>query len=478
LLEKGVDKFYFDIRTQILYEMSLRFFVFSFLAISIISNSGYAQDVKPYREPKFDFDWSNPTVYPDRIILNISEDPAHAVNITWRTSAKIKSGVIEYTEASADPRFILNAFRLSATSTAFNSPEIEEHKLKSIYHSISLKNLKPTTTYAYRVGDSERWSEWFQFTTASVDLNEKFSFLYVGDAQNYILELWSRLIREGFKTAPDAKFLIHAGDLVNNAHREQQWHEWFTAGGFIHSMIPSMPTPGNHEYQPKSPSEEAAKNRSLSVQWKPQFNLPENGPKGLEETTYFVDYQDARIISLNSNIELERQAEWLDSLLSKTTKKWIILTYHHPMYSASSGRDNPKIREIWKPIFDKYKVDLALQGHDHSYARGRVSPGENLLDGVNLRDQTGTVYVVSVSGGKMYEVGGGWDEFGAQKERSGGNTQLFQVITITGDKLLFESYTAIGELYDSFELIKTPDGPNKFIELRAKAIPERVNEVK
>jgi hypothetical protein len=50
------------------------------------------------------------------------------------------------------------------------------------------------------------------------------------------------------------------------------------------------------------------------------------------------------------------------------------------------------------------------------------------------------------------------------------------VITITGDKLLFESYTAIGELYDSFELIKTPDGPNKFIELRAKAIPERVSK--
>jgi hypothetical protein len=78
----------------------------------------------------------------------------------------------------------------------------------------------------------------------------------------------------------------------------------------------------------------------------------------------------------------------------------------------------------------------------------------------------------------MYEVGGDWDEFGAQKDRTGGNTQLFQVITIEGDRLLFESYTAIGELYDSFELIKTPNGPNKFIELRANAIPERVGPKK
>jgi len=444
------------------------------ISCAVSSHLLYAQSAPAYQEPKLGFDWNEPTVYPDRIILTISEDPAHRANITWRTSNKIKSGVIEYAEASADPRFIRNAFRLAATSTDLYSPEIESNKVKSIYHSISLDQLKPATTYAYRVGDSEHWSEWLQFTTASENPDEKFSFLYVGDAQNYILELWSRLIREGFKTAPDAKFFIHAGDLVNNAHRDQQWHEWFTAGGFIHSMIPSMPTPGNHEYQPKSPSEEAANYRSLSVQWKPQFNLPENGPKGLEETTYFVDYQDARIISLNSNLELERQAQWLDSLLSKTTKKWIILTYHHPMYSASSGRDNPKIREIWKPVFDKYQVDLALQGHDHSYARGRVSPGENLLDGVNLRDQTGTVYVVSVSGGKMYEAGGDWDQYGAQKDRSGENIQLFQVITIEGDRLLFESYTAIGELYDSFELIKTPDGPNKFIELRAKAIPEKL----
>jgi hypothetical protein len=177
---------------------------------------------------------------------------------------------------------------------------------------------------------------------------------------------------------------------------------------------------------------------------------------------------------MNSNREHELQAVWLDQLLAKNDKKWIIITYHHPMYSASSGRDNPQLREVWKPIFDKYKVDLVLQGHDHSYARGRVSPGENLLEGVNLRDQTGTVYVVSVSGGKMYEVGGTWDEFGAQKDRSGENTQLFQVITIEEDQLIFESYTAIGELYDSFELIKSANGPNKFIELRAKAIPERL----
>ncbi|WP_296701336.1 metallophosphoesterase family protein [Algoriphagus sp.] len=435
---------------------------------------GFSQQKVEYKEPKFHTDWSKPSEYPDRIILNFGQNPSKEINITWRTSIEIDSAYVEIAKASGDPKFWQNKETLLAKTEVFDASEIVTAEVLAHYHSLEIKGLEEETIYGYRVGDGERWSEWFQFETASTNPDKEFSFLYVGDAQNYILELWSRLIREGFKTAPEAKFFIHAGDLINSAHREQEWHEWFTAGGFIHSMIPSVPTPGNHEYRAKDSVEMEAKTRSLSLQWNPQFTLPQNGPEGLEETVYYMDYQDTRIIALNSNKDLEIQAEWLENLLQNTKQKWKIITYHHPMYSASSGRDNATLREIWKPIFDKYNVDLALQGHDHSYARGRVSPGENILEGVNLRDQTGTVYVVSVSGGKMYEVGGDWTELGATKDRSGENLQLFQVITIKGDHLIFESRTAIGELYDSFELIKTVNGPNKFIELRAKAIDEKI----
>jgi hypothetical protein len=58
----------------------------------------------------------------------------------------------------------------------------------------------------------ERWSEWFHFRTASTRA-EPFSFIYFGDAQNDILSLWSRVLREGYATAPRARFMIHAGDM-------------------------------------------------------------------------------------------------------------------------------------------------------------------------------------------------------------------------------------------------------------------------
>ena len=116
------------------------------------------------------------------------------------------------------------------------------------------------------------------------------------------------------------------------------------------------------------------------------------------------------------------------------------------------------------PLFDKYGVDLALQGHDHTYARGSESLYEkNLLTGTNIKDATGTVYVVSVSGPKQYDVKPSWDQYEATRHKAGANKQLFQVISIDGNKLSYRSYTAVGDLFDSFDLIKNENGINTLI---------------
>jgi len=104
-----------------------------------------------------------------------------------------------------------------------------------------------------------------------------------------------------------------------------------------------------------------------------------------------------------------------------------------------------------------------LQGHDHTYARGRA---KNLTRGVNTRSPVGgTVYVNSVSGAKMYELKPDeWDGYEpVDLARSAENTQLFQVIRVDGDTLHFRAYTVTGELYDAFELVKeAPDAPSRF----------------
>ena len=435
-----------------------------------------------YKKPKFVKNWSKPGKHPDHIVLNFSDDPSTSISVTWRTSKEIKIGYGEIALAAPNPAFIgtANTIKANTTNLKFdnvvgvidrkNPKKTTFNSLDHNYHSVTFKNLKPNTMYGYRVGDGEIWSEWIQFKTAK-KVGEPFSFLYVGDAQNYILELWSRLIREGYKKAPTASFIIHAGDLINDAHEEHQWHEWFMAGGWIHRSLPSIPIPGNHEYNPQIQNDIDEGIKRLSLQWNNQFTLPDNGVDGIKETNYYIDYQGVRFIALNSNILIEEQAKWLEKVLSDNPNKWTIATYHHPIFSASRGRDNEILRGLWKPLFDKYNVDLALQGHDHTYTRGRVEPYEvNLVDGENLQDITGTVYVVSVSGGKMYKVKPGWEDYEALRDRVGNNKQLFQVISVDGDKLTYKSYTATGELFDAFDLIKNENGVNSFVERKNEAL--------
>jgi len=410
-----------------------------------------------------------PTSRPDRIILTWAGDPARSQAVTWRTDPSVKMGLAEIAVAGDNGQFVKRARQLKARTSALTTDLATAH-----YHSVEFAALVPDTKYAYRVGDGSTWSEWFHFTTASTE-PEPFSFIYFGDAQTEIKSLWSRVIREAATTAPRARFLIHAGDLVNNSTRDAEWGEWFQAGGWLNAMIPSVPTPGNHEYQSKPATGQTS---SLTDFWRPQFTLPENSLEGLAETAYFIDFQGTRIISLNSNEKQAEQAKWLDVILKDNPCRWTIITFHHPIYSATRLRDNAKLRAQWQPVFDHYRVDLVLQGHDHTYARsglvdGQVAAagGKNEAVGVTGRSETaGTVYVVSVSGPKMYDLE---KPFRPQFQRVAEDVQLFQVISIDGGELRYEARTATGALYDGFTLRKRAGLPNEMIE-QIPVTPQRL----
>lgn len=409
-----------------------------------------------------------PTAMPDRIVLSWDRDPRTGATVNWRTSIDVSHAWAEIAVAEAGPYFAEKAKQIEAESMALKTDINTAH-----FHSVSFSELAPGTKYVYRVGDGANWSEWFQFRTAS-DQVEPFSFIYFGDAQNNIRSMWSRVIREAHRDAPRAAFILHAGDLVNTAESDAEWGEWFGAGSWLNAMTPTLAVPGNHE-QAKLPDG----SRRLSHHWKSQFALPSNGPAGLEKTCYTVTYQDMRLIGLNSNEKLEQQAEWLKNVLEENTSRWVVLTFHHPVFSTAKDRDNAALRALWKPIIDQYRVDLVLQGHDHTYGRtGLDVPDQlnaspevavpvtlgNVATGVQAREpRTGTVYVVSVSGPKMYNI-----NRRPFMKRVGEDTQLYQVISIAGDKLRFEARTAVGQLYDAFELVKRDGEPNQLIEIPAE----------
>ena len=398
------------------------------------------------------------TPVPDRIILTWNADPGTTQAVTWRTNEQVGSPLGQVAVATGVPTTIprnvsgvVPGFEDDAITVKGETTVLDADLGRALYHSLVFTDLAPETLYAYRVGDGERWSEWFHFRTASRSPAQT-TFIYLGDAQNSIKSYWSRVIRQAYTHARGADFIIHAGDLVNHANSDQEWGEWTYAAGWLNGMLPSIPTPGNHEYTRGKIVEKT----SLSKHWRPQFELPTNGPSGLEETTYFLDYQGIRIVSLNSNEKVEEQAEWLDGVLADNPHQWTVLTFHHPVFSAARGRDNVKLRELWLPVIDRHQVDLVLQGHDHTYGRtGNVSRGLAVLD-----NEKGTIYVVSVSGPKMYR-----SHEHPLMRRLAEDTQLYQVIEVDGNQLTYRAYTAVGVLYDAFDLLKQTNSTNRLVEL-------------
>lgn len=391
-----------------------------------------------------------PTRTPDRVILTWSGDPATTQAVTWRTDVSVVTAVAEIAEATDGPEF-----RKSATQVDAASENLTTDLGEARCHSVQFTGLKPDTIYAYRVGDGFNWSEWNQFRTASAG-PAPIEFLYVGDAQNDIYSMWSRLIRMGYSDAPKARFIVHAGDLINRSIRDAEWGEWHAAAGWINRSVVSLPIPGNHEYG----------NKTFTPNWRPQFTLPMNGVAGLEETNYYVDVQGLRMVALNSNRNLPEQAVWLDNLLAKNPQQWTIVAFHHPVFSAARNRDNKELREMLQPIFDKHRVDMVLTGHDHTYAR------TNLMTGLNVREgSAGTMYVVSVSGPKMYSL-----DREPWMHRAAENTQLCQIIRIDGGKLRYESRTARGVVYDAFELTKQKGKANRLVN-KTPTTPERMGGV-
>ena len=114
--------------------------------------------------------------------------------------------------------------------------------------------------------------------TASADL-APFRFIYLGDAQNGLDRKWPRVVRAAFAAAPDARFVVHAGDLVGDGYDDRQWGAWLAGMGAKASEVPAVPVPGNHDVIRSTLSRVFA----APELWNAHFALPANGPAELPE---------------------------------------------------------------------------------------------------------------------------------------------------------------------------------------------------
>ena len=378
------------------------------------------------------------TARPDQIVLTWAGDPQRTQTIQWRTSTSVRRGRVAYAKKSEyfRPRPVSLREVRAIGPERFSDPYLVNQREVHRF-SATLTGLEPGTTYLYAVGDGSRagWTEFAEFTTAP-DQVVPFAFVYMGDAQNG-LDRWGSLLRTAYRTRPDAAFYLMAGDLVDRGNQRDDWDSFFHNATGVFDRRPLVPVIGNHENQGGHPT--------LYLR---QLTLRTNGPFGLEpERAYAFEYSNALFVVLDSNLEPATQTPWLEEQLTKSKATWKFVTYHHPAYSSVPQRDNVALREAWTPIFDRHHVDLALQGHDHAYLRTFPLKASQRV----ATPKEGTVYVVSVSGTKMYpQDPRNYTEVGIT------NVPMYQVLDlqISGNRLVYRAYDGDGGLRDQLVIEK------------------------
>jgi tartrate-resistant acid phosphatase type 5 len=142
------------------------------------------------------------------------------------------------------------------------------------------------------------------------------------------------------------------------------------------------PVLGNHDY--KSNPDAQVKYSTISRRWKMPARyyskiISINGDTTQQVLLVFIDtnplipefYKNAEYGPHVKGQDTTKQKRWMEKLLSNKSPniKWKIVVGHHPMFTGGSrteGYDTKAIRNSLKPMFDKYKVDVYLAGHEHS----------------------------------------------------------------------------------------------------------------
>lgn len=328
-------------------------------------------------------------------------------------------------------------------------------------NEVVIKRLKNEYAYSYRIFTDE----YNLLPTANLSFTahpgsgKPFTFFAAGDIGEPVEEggtpdvMASSVTRKMF----DFNFGLLLGDIVYHDGKSEAYDKnLFQYFAVPFSHIPTFAVLGNHDWH-VNPDE------NFLVEWK----LPGNGHY------YSFDYGNTHFIGLDSKdgdfYKYEEQVHWLEEDLkqSKDRYRWIIVFLHHNGKSCTYKEDTERVIALY-PLFEKYNVDLVLNGHAHTYERlnpmdGRGIPIQRYL-GMNIYDDPeGFISVTTGSGGKLRGVGSDPTAYTPDPENcrhqnlvaASRHVWAYLQVTITNSELRAVSISSANdEVFDSFIIRK------------------------
>jgi len=290
----------------------------------------------------------------------------------WYSKSE-NTGYLQYTTID---KLINGVMPSDATKVAAASSVSGDTDYYSFMADIS--GLADNTTYAYRVGNDDAWSQVYTFKTD--DGENPFSFIVgsdiqIGQLQEYDfnengvsgvqkeIDGWVDTYNKISQKNPDASFFMSLGDQVSDAYIERQYDGLFASEQM--TSIPFVPVYGNHDDE---------------YNWKKHYNLPnttEYGANNYGACNYSFVYGDALFMHLTFSNLPEQHTAFIEETLQKHPDvKWRIVILHTPFFGASTQEsDDYPLRDALAPELSRLGIDVVLAGHQHVYCRAKMMNG-------------------------------------------------------------------------------------------------------
>ncbi|MFK0116953.1 fibronectin type III domain-containing protein [Streptomyces sp. NPDC090994] len=357
--------------------------------------------------------------------LAYGNDPRTEMTVSWQVPVAVKKPFIRIGAHPWDLSRKIDA-EIRTLHTPAGVGASGDHT--QYYVHARLSRLKPGRTYYYGVGhagfdpaEAHLAGTLGTFTTAPAKA-EPFTFTAFGDQG----VSYHGLANDALILAQNPAFHLHAGDIAygdpagqgktsDTGFDSRVWDQFLHQTESVAKSVPWMVAYGNHDmeawYSPNGYGGEEAR-----------WELPDNGPdKTNLPGVYSFTHGNTAVIALDANdISFEipanlgisggTQTTWLERKLKAYRADrdidFIVVFFHHCAYcTATAHASEGGVRDEWVPLFEKYTVDLVINGHNHVYERTDVIKGGEVakelpIGGTAYPETEGVVYVTAGAAGK------------------------------------------------------------------------------
>ena len=356
-------------------------------------------------------------------------------SITWMSAIDTSkaAALIRY---ATDKNAVADAQTVAGTSQLLAFAQSETGDAMRM-NCVELTGLQPDTTYYYQVGDGEKWSEVYSFTTASGDPQGDTNFFVIGDIQSNDTAVLVAALEQIRNSGIAYSFGLQTGDAIDDVTRFSNWRSLMTVlNAQTLNGVDLVHTLGNHEYYGDADGSIAGT----------VFKTPVSEPG----SWYSVEYGSVYVAVVNNGGDMLSSLKELKNDAAQSPCEWKILVVHEPIFGSNEEMDAEARKQLTDAI-EEAGIEFVFSGDDHAYAR--TYP---MLDGVaqDAQSTEGVVYFVS---GDLSSKDNAFNKYDYFAEAIPHNEYGGMYISVQANRSAFTvtAYNYQGNLLDSYTKNRT-----------------------